>query len=88
MTSRNGPREPRRCRGGCGRPTRSSWSWYCDECNEKRPGFGKLCARCGTRPKRSPTDSYCRECDNESHGKLPRDHFASTRTVSRGGGLR
>lgn len=77
----------RLCRGGCGSAPRSPHSWYCDACNAKRKGFGKLCYRCKQRPTRSPTDSYCRECDNEYHGKLPRNHFPSSHLVARGGGF-
>jgi len=58
------------CRGECGKTPRSPHSWYCDECNSKRHGFGKVCYKCKIRPARSPTDSYCVQCDNTYHGKI------------------
>lgn len=62
---RIGPKEPRMCRGNCGNKPRSIFAWYCDDCNQKRPGFGSICCKCKAAPSRSPTDSYCVKCDNK-----------------------
>jgi hypothetical protein len=60
-------RQVRLCRT-CGADVRSPSSWYCEPCNQKRPGYGKLCSICHAEPTRSPTDSYCRDCDNFKRG--------------------